>query len=129
VLGVPRSLIAELLSVGEIEAGEDGRLAWGEVAYLAMRRWPIETIFSALGDEASRVLPSMLRPTSFPAMLPAYQVRMIEVLSAQEGFDAATFLQLHLLDLASACDLTTMEREIPGFVEALQFPTRSEEEW
>jgi hypothetical protein len=54
---------------------------------------------------------------------------MIEVLAAREGIEAGTFLQLHLLDLASACDLAAMEREIPGLVEALQFPSRSEEEW
>jgi hypothetical protein len=82
-----------------------------------------------LGDAASRVLPPMLGPTAFKAVLPDYQVRMIEALAAREGIEAGTFLQLHLLDLASACDLATMERAIPGFVEALQFPTRSEEEW
>jgi hypothetical protein len=129
LLGMRPVALARLLSESEIEDGDDGRLAWGEVAYLAMGRWPIETIFSALGDEASRVLPPMLRPTSLSAMLPAYQVRMIEVAAAREGIEVGTFLLLHLLDLASACDLASMEREIPGFVEALQFPSRSEEEW
>lgn len=125
VLGVERAILVNEADASELETisvSGERRLPWGEVAYCALREWPIETIFAALGADASGYVPELLRPTQLAVTLPAYQVRMLEVLAHHERLDAGTFLQLHLLDLASASDQTILEEEIPGFIEALRFP-------
>ncbi|HEX2833944.1 MAG TPA: hypothetical protein VHW00_13115 [Thermoanaerobaculia bacterium] len=105
----------------EAVAGGGGLLPWREVAYLALRRWPLRTIFDALGPEGSSHLPDLLRPTKITATLPSYQVRMLEVLAREQQLDVSTFLQLYLLDLASA-ESPFLGDQIPGFRAAFQFP-------
>jgi hypothetical protein len=107
----------------DLEAVTEGTtlLPWKEVAYLALRTWPLQTIFDALGSEAPSHLPDLLRPTKITATLPTYQVRMLEVLAHEQHLDVSTFLQLYLLDLASA-ESPFLADEILGFSEAFRFP-------
>jgi hypothetical protein len=123
LLGIERAALVAEIEAREITAVEGSDLLpWTEVAYLALRRWPLKAIFDALGSDASSLLPPLLRPTEFTVSLPAYQVRMLEVMARDEQLDAGTFLQLHLLDLASGSDQGVLEKQIPGFLEALFFP-------
>ena len=101
--------------------GEARNLPWVEVAYLALRTWPLQMIFDALGPRASSYLPELLRPTNVTVTLPGYQVRMLEVLARDQELDVSTFLQLHLLDLASA-ESAFLGEEIFGFLAAFHFP-------
>jgi hypothetical protein len=124
LLPIERASLAAEIESREI-ATVDGlglHLPWKEVAYLALRTWPLDLIFDALGTDAPSLLPALLRPTELTVSLPAYQVRMLEVLASHEQLDASTFLQGQLLDLASASDHALLEEQIPGFLEALFFP-------
>ena len=94
-----------------------------DVAYLALRTWPLERIFTSLGEEAAACLPELLRPATLTAVVPAYQVRMLEVLAERRRLDVSTFLQLHLLGLASD-ESPLLDACIPGFLRAFQFPYR-----
>ena len=96
-------------------------LPWKEVAYLALRTWPLDLIFEALGADADSYLPELLRPRTITTTLPGYQVRMLEVLAEYHQLDISTFLQLHLLDLASV-ESSMLAESIPGFIEAFRFP-------
>jgi hypothetical protein len=123
LIGVEREALDRQVDAGELATvGSEPRLPWAEVAYLALRRWPLKAILDALGSEPSSLLPALLRPTELTVSLPAYQVRMLEVLASHEQLDASTFLQGQLLDLASASDHALLEEQIPGFLEAFFFP-------
>lgn len=124
LLGIERGALVAEIEAREIATveGSDLHLPWEEVAYLALRQWPLKTIFDVLGSDASSLLPALLRPIEFTVSLPAYQVRMLEVLARLEYLDAGTFLQVQLLDLASGSDHAALEKQIPGFLEALFFP-------
>jgi hypothetical protein len=124
LLGIEKATLAAEIEAREISTveGLDLHLPWTEVAYLALRTWPLDLIFDALGNDASSLLPALLRPVNFSVLLPAYQVRMLEVLARHERLDAGTYLQGHLLDLASGSDHAALEEQIHGFVEALFFP-------
>jgi hypothetical protein len=98
-------------------------LPWADVAYLALRTWPLERIFATLGGDAAACLPELLRPATLTAVVPAYQVRMLEVLAERQRLDVSTFLQLHLLGLASD-EAPLLDACIPGFLRAFQFPYR-----
>jgi hypothetical protein len=105
----------------DIVPSPEARLPWREVAYLALRTWTLETIFEALGYDASSYVPDLLRPTTLTVTLPTYQVRALEVLARDQQMDASTFLHLHLLDLVSA-ESPFLAEEIPGFLTAFHFP-------
>jgi hypothetical protein len=125
LLGIGHAALSAEIAAGDIAGLRDGRnlrLPWAEVAYLALRRWPLKAIFDALESETSSLLPALLRPTEFTVSLPTYQVRMLELLAGREQLDASTFLQGQLLDLASASDHGFLEEQIPGLLEALFFP-------
>jgi len=123
VLGIDlRALLAEIEARDIATVAEASpELPWKEVAYLALRTWPLDQIFEALGSDAESCIPDLLRPTTITATLPAYQVRMLEVLAREQQLDVSTFLQLHLLDLASA-EAPFLGEQIPGFFEAFHFP-------
>jgi hypothetical protein len=116
------SLVAEV-AARDIAATEGNidRLPWKEVAYLALRTWPLQLIFEALGSEAGSLLPDLLRPMTITVTLPSYQVRALEVLARDQRLDLSTFLQLHLLDLVSA-ESPFLAEQIPGFLAAFHFP-------
>lgn len=125
LLGVEIGALSALIAAGDIAAtgrGRDLSLAWAEVAYLALRQWPLEIVFDALGDGTSALLPVLLRPIHLTVSLPTYQVKMLELLARLDQLDVSTYLQIYLLDLASASDQAILAEEIPGFIEALHFP-------
>jgi hypothetical protein len=123
LLGIDEHALMGEVDSGDVAASEEGKshLPWKEVAYLALRTWPLKMIFEALGPDWSSQIPELLRPTTITTTLPSYQTRMLEVLAGYHQLDVSTFLQLHLLDLASAESRLLAER-IPGFLSALYFP-------
>jgi hypothetical protein len=126
LFGMEEGAIREEIAGGELTAERSGSetvLPWADVAYLALRTWPLERIFASLGEEEAACLPELLRPATLTAVVPAYQARMLEVLAERRGLDVSTFLQLHLLGLASD-EAPLLDACIPGFVRAFQFPYR-----
>lgn len=122
VLGIDEPDLTREVERGDIASIIDDRhLPWEEVAYLALRRWPLAVIFEALGSRETSLLPDLLRPTTITVTLPDYQVKMLEVLAKDQKVDVATFLQLHLLGLASS-ESSLLAKRIPGFTPALRFP-------
>lgn len=121
LLGIDEQNLLGDIERRDIRTDERDRLPWSEVAYLALRTWPLDLIFQAVGPEASSYIPELLRPTTITLMLPGYQVRAIEVLARDQQLDVSTFVQLHLLDLVSA-ESPFLVEQIPGFLAAFRFP-------
>lgn len=98
-------------------------VSWQEVASAALVRWTVVQIHDALGKDARRVLPPLLRPMQLqPARLPAYQVRLLEALATHRGVTVEEFLYTSLLALETTYTVDEIERLLPGFKEAMAFP-------
>lgn len=98
-------------------------VTWNELASAAMLRWNVMQIHDALGDDADRVMPRLLRPVEVKSLrLPEYQVRLLETLAQNDGVSVEEYLYTALLDLEVASDPEEVERLVPGFREAMRFP-------
>lgn len=98
-------------------------IAWSEVASYAMVRWTVMQIHDALGEHAQHVLPRLLWPQEVEAVrLPLYQVRLLESLAARDGVSIEEFLFGSLLHLETTVGLDEIERLLPGYGEAMEFP-------
>jgi hypothetical protein len=96
-------------------------VSWPEIASLALQRWSIPVIEENLDADAATVLPPLVRARRLTAMLPGYQVGMLESLARREGITVDACLANHLLDLA-AYHADEMNQEMPGFVDAMRWP-------
>jgi len=56
--------------------------------------------------------------------MPEYQVRLLETLATDAGVTVEEYVYTALLDLEVAGDRKTIERLLPGFTAAMQFPER-----
>lgn len=96
---------------------------WNELASAAMLRWTVMEIHDALGEDAARVLPRLLRPVELQSVrLPEYQMQLLEVLARKERITVEGYLYTALLGLETAASHAEIERTLPGFTEAIQFP-------
>lgn len=124
VIGMSQREILRRIQAGEIEAREQrGQylVAWPEIASLAIVKWSLAVITSELGERAKDALPPLVQPRQFVTLLPACQVEMIYRLARRAGTTPDSFLSNHLLDLA-ASEAETIERELPGFIDAMRWP-------
>jgi hypothetical protein len=99
------------------------RFTWRQLAYVAMRRWTLAEIHDALGADAASVLPPLLSMRSVTIRLPEYLLRSMETAAAETGTTLDGWLHGELIDFAGAVS-GRMERIIPGFRRAYQFPGR-----
>ena len=98
-------------------------VTWQELASAATVRWTVMEIHDALGAEANRVLPRLLRPVELKSLrLPEYLVRLLEELARNEGVSVEQYLYTAMLDLEVAADPKVLESLLPGFAEAIHFP-------
>lgn len=107
------------------QLGDERRavMRWNELASAAMLRWTVMEIHDALGDDAARVLPRLLRPVELQSVrLPEYQRRLLDVLARKERITVEGYLYTALLGLETAASPAEIERMLPGFTEAIQFP-------
>ena len=96
---------------------------WNDLASAAMLRWNVMQIHDALGEDANRVLPRLLRPVELKTIrLPEYQVRMLETLAQDAGVSVDEFVFASLLALETAGSPDEIEKLLPGFKEAMAFP-------
>lgn len=98
-------------------------VTWKELASAAMLRWTVMEIHDALGKDADRALPRLLHPVELKSVrLPRYQVELIERLARNEGVSVEEFIYTALLGVESKESHAEIERVLPGFTEAVQFP-------
>lgn len=106
--------------------GRRSLVSWQELASAATLRWTVMQIHDALGDDADRILPRLLRPIELKFLrLPEYLVRLLERLAANEGVTAEEYLYATMLELEVARDPGVLESLLPGFIEATRFPMSS----
>jgi hypothetical protein len=96
-----------------------------ELAEMALSLWPMTEIERALRSSARKILPLGLRTRTLCTPLPRYLIDMLQHLAAAERASMELFLSRELQDLASA-RRETLARELPGFVEAFDWPRRIE---
>ena len=98
-------------------------ISWKELASAALIRWPVVQVHDALGADANRVLPRLLRPVEMQSLrLPEYQVRLLETWAKREGVTVEQYLSDALLRVEVEADLNVIEKLLPGFREAMEFP-------
>ena len=123
-VGMSQREIVRRVKAGEMEARERrGQyfVPWPEIGSLAMEKWSLAVIASELGERAKDTLPPLVQPRQFVTLLPVYQVEMIFRLARRAGTTPDAFLANHLLDMA-ASEAEAMERELPGFIDAMRWP-------
>ena len=99
-------------------------MTWQELASAAMLRWTPVQIHVALGEHANSILPSLFRPVELKGVrLPAYQLRLLEVLAQRENVSVEEYLYTALLGLETAISAEESEQLIPGLHDALTFPS------
>jgi hypothetical protein len=96
---------------------------WNELAAAALVRWNVMQVHDALGNDANRVLPRLLRPVELKRLrLPEYQVRLLETLAQDTGVTVEEYLFNALLSLEGLGTPDEIEVLLPGYKEAMEFP-------
>lgn len=98
-------------------------VTWKDLASAALLRWTVMQIHDALADEANHVLPPLLRPVELVGIqLPAYQVKLLQMLANRAGVMMDEFIHEALLSVEVECSIEDFEQMLPGFTEAITFP-------
>jgi len=112
----------------EIEAVEvDGKevIPWAEVVSFAIDLWSQKEIEAALGAEVAEAIPELLRLTELRVRIPRLEVLALERVAMRDGLSVDAILSRELLGFVSAV-AEWLNREIPGFLEALAWPEASD---
>jgi hypothetical protein len=133
VTGITAERVRAAIYDGDIEGEVEGellpggfRIVWAQLATLALDVWGIDAsdVEEALGADAARVLPPLVRTVSLTVRVPRYQVAVLGMLARQEGVPVDALVREALLAL-------TEERadvlELPGLWEAVDFPVATGE--
>jgi len=129
-LGIKRFVIESGIETGQIDTVEGkrsgNRLPWRAVASLALHQWREQAIFDALGKDAERVLPPLLRLETLTVRVPAYMVRMLVWRAQEDGLTLDEEVRSRLHDEATSVRLIypEIDEALPGFREAHFFPER-----
>ena len=121
-LGIRCREIMSKIEAEEIDAAKrvEYRLTWRTLVFEAMQRWTIFEIYDALGEDADKVLPALLRPETLTIRIPAYLIRMIRQRAKKQGVSVDDFLRWELHDdIASGVPTNEMDADIR---EAVMFP-------
>jgi hypothetical protein len=108
-------------AVGELEADENGDVAWAELVSFAMDFWDQAEVEAALGDDLANVLPELLQLGALEVRIPRIEIAVLERIAVREGRSVNAVLARELRDLVSA-ESSWLCREIPGFTAALNWP-------
>jgi hypothetical protein len=108
-------------AIGELEADENGDVAWTEVVSFAMDFWDQAEVEAALGDELANVLPELLQLGELQVSIPRIEIAALERIAIRDGRSVNAVLARELRDLVSA-ESSWLCREIPGFAAALNWP-------
>lgn len=124
LLGVPASRLRREVRAGARDASKlhgAWRFSWRQMVCMALERWTLSDIESALGADASKVLPRLLTLRSVTVRLPEYVLRALETIAQDRGTTLDHCLYGELMDFASTAALTVAAR-IPGYRRAYLFP-------
>ena len=128
LLGMDASEVQGWIDVGEL-AGIDGsagtQVPWPELVSFGMDLWSQEVVEEALGADLATAIPELLRLTDLEVRIPRMEVVALERVAARDGKSVDRVLARELLDFVSASSLW-LEREVPGFLAALQWPETSD---
>ena len=87
----------------------------------AIDLWSQEETEAALGTDVTEAIPELLRLTELEVRIPRLEVLALEKVAMRDGRAVDAVLARELLDFVSA-DAEWLDREIPGFLEALAWP-------
>jgi hypothetical protein len=124
LLGMRTKALRAWVEAGELDAVEtdDGLvLPWAEVVAFGMDLWSQEAIEAALGADVTDAIPELLRLTELEVCIPRLEVVALERVAAREGRAGDAVLARELLDFVSVHG-EWLEREVPGFADALAWP-------
>ncbi len=124
IAGVPVSTLRREIRAGDrdaIRSGRFWRLAWRQVAYVALDVWTLAEIHDALGVDAASVLPPLLALRTVTVCLPEYIVRALETTAAENGITLDERLKYELIDFAGTM-AEQMEAVAPGYRRAYFYP-------
>jgi len=126
--GILPARVRAMIETGELEAvpaekpwDKSWRIRWPQLAALALDIWPIEVIEQELGEEAAQVLPPLVRTIPGSMRLPRYLVAMLQTLEKRDGIAPSRRIADALALIAEEY-AASLEEEIPGFREAMNFP-------
>jgi hypothetical protein len=97
------------------------RFTWRQLALIAFRRWSLNDIFDALGDDALRVLSPLLALRSITVRLPEYIIRALETTANHDGQTIDDALRNELIDFAGTIT-ERMDAILPGYRAAYLYP-------
>jgi hypothetical protein len=108
---------------GLAEEEEDGglRIPWAELVSFGMDLWSQEVVEEALGAQAARVIPELVRLTDLEVRIPRMEVVALERVAVRDGRSVDRVLARDLLDFVSA-NAAWLDREVPGMLAALAWP-------
>jgi hypothetical protein len=107
-----------------IEATADiPRIAWEELAFAAVERWPQEVIEAALGDDLPSAIPELVTLTNLHARVPGYGVLVLRRLAKRAGTTIDDILARQIRDLA-ATEAESFDLSIAGLDAAIRWPLR-----
>jgi len=125
LLGMDWREVRGWVEAGEIEGVETEHglvLPWAEVVSFAMDFWSQEVVEHALGDDLARVIPELVRLARLEVRVPRFEIVALERVAARDGKSVDAVLARELLDFVSVHS-PWLAAEIPGFDEALQWPS------
>jgi hypothetical protein len=125
LLGMTEAALLHDVASGSVETEREGDgsycFTWPQLAFAALRRWPLRRIVEALERDAAKGLPEAVLPCPATFHLPRYQVDVIHALARREATDADTILSDYLLDLCES-NAEELADDVPGLREAIRFP-------
>jgi len=128
LLGMKVKELQGWMAAGEIESVEvDGKeiIPWYELVSFAIDLWSQEEVEAALGAEVTEAIPELLRLTELEVRIPRLEVLALEHVAMRDGRSVDAVLSRELLGFVSA-EAECLNREIPGFLEALAWPGGSD---
>lgn len=135
--GVSRTSLLRAIAEGVIELVSDGAsalVAWEDVVALALTRWtPREVARAMLRAGHPEALPPLNRFYRITVELPAYQVRLLHYLAEHRRvlgappLTVSDVLEYELSALACGEDVAAIERMIPGFAAAANYPSADDQ--
>jgi len=121
VVGMSIEEVLGANAVGELEADENGDIAWDELVSFAMDFWEQADVEAALGADLADVLPELLRLDDLAVRIPRLQIAALERIAVRDGRSVDAVLARELRDLVSA-ESSWLSAAIPGFARALNWP-------
>ena len=124
LLGWKDEEMQRAIAEGDIEAERTCsgfRIAWEEVAAMITAQYPQQLVEQSLGNDASSVMPELVRLAELRVSIPRYQAAMLSSLADREHISVDELLARHLLDLAGA-EITWLQQAIPQFETAMRWP-------